>query len=284
MPDPAEPFERHRAHLVGVGYRITGSLADAEDAVQEAWLRLARSDAGEVRDLRAWLTTTVARLCLDRLRSAAARRERHVGPWLPDPVVAGADPALDAVLRADDVRTAALLVLERLTPARRVAFVLHEALDLPFAEIAAVLGCSEAAARQHASRARREIDRAPAPPPVPPAEAAAALERFAAALATGDPVAVAATLGPDVEFLSDGGGVVRAARRPVRGAEKVTRLLLGLLREGDLLAGSPVAVNGAPGWVVPGPGARPASATALTVRDGVVVGIYAMLDPSRLGR
>lgn len=287
----AEDFAAHRGHLLGVGYRITGSRADAEDAVQEAWLRLSGTDdPGGIRDLRGWLTTVVARLCLDRLRSAAARRETHVGPWLPEPVVAGTDPALDAVMRAEDVRMAAMLLLERLTPAQRVAFVLHEALDLPFAEIADVLGCPEATARQHASRARRVLAAAhgpaAAPAPVPDAEARAALARFGAALATGDPHAVVATLQPDVAFVSDGGGVVRAARRPVVGADKVARLLVGLtVREG--LGPLPVtAVNGAPGWLVPGPDGAgpPAGAVAVAVRDGRISGIYAVLDPSKLDR
>ncbi|MEQ3554692.1 RNA polymerase sigma factor SigJ [Pseudonocardia nematodicida] len=278
----AEAFAAHRAHLVGVGYRMTGSLADAEDAAQEAWLRLSRlPDPSAVRDLRGWLTTAVGRLCLDRLRSAAARRERHVGPWLPEPVVGGDDPALDAVLAQDDVRTAAMLVLDRLTPAQRVAFVLHEALDVPFTEIADVLGCSVAAARQHASRARRVLAGSPVPPRVPDAEATEVLDRFRAALATGDAGAVAATLAPDVVFVSDGGGVVRAALHPVHGADKVSRLLAGLARTENLLDGLVVRVNGAPGWLLPGD-ARPASVTSVAVRDGLITGIYGVLDPSKL--
>ena len=160
----AAEFETHRAHLLGVGYRLTGSRVDAEDAVQEAWLRLARlraEDRAAIRDLRAWLTTTVGRLCLDRLRSAVAVRERYVGPWLPEPLVTSAesdatDP-LAAVVRDEGVRLAAMVVLERLTPDQRVAFVLHDALGLPFAEVAEVLGCSTDAARQHASRGRRIV-------------------------------------------------------------------------------------------------------------------------------
>lgn len=289
MTPLADDFATHRGHLLGVGYRITGSRADAEDAVQEAWLRLSGTDDPDgIRDLRGWLTTVVARLCLDRLRSAVARRETHIGPWLPEPVVGGSDPSLDAVMRAEDLRMAAMLLLERLTPAQRVAFVLHEALDLPFAEVGAVLGCQEATARQHASRARRVLAAAPGHPPVPvpDAEAAAVLARFAAALATGDTAAVAATLQDDVEFLSDGGGTVKAARRPVVGADKVARLLVGLtVKEG--VGALPVAtVNGAPGWLVPGPDGtgRPAGAVAVAVRDGRICGIYAVLEPSKLVR
>jgi RNA polymerase sigma factor (sigma-70 family) len=162
-------FEEHRAHLVRVGYRITGSVADAEDAVQEAWLRLAGVDEStrtEIRDDRAWLTTVVGRLCLDRLRSAAARRERYVGPWLPEPLLTTGDPdePLAAVVRDEGVRMAAMVVLERLSPPQRVAFVLHEALSLPYAQIAEVLGCPEATARQHAARARKIVADADPPP------------------------------------------------------------------------------------------------------------------------
>lgn len=288
MTPHTEEFAALRGYLLGVGYRITGSRADAEDAIQDAWLRLADAGPG-VRELRGWLTTVVARLCLDRLRSAAARRETHVGPWLPEPIVGGTDPALDAVVEAEDVRMAAMLLLERLTPAQRVAYVLHEALDLPFGEIAGVLGCPEATARQHASRARRVLAAAGGPdtgPAVPDTEADAALARFTAALATGDARAVAATLHPDVEFVSDGGGVARAALRPVLGADKVARLVRGLVAKDELGALSTAPVNGAPGWLLPDPDGTgaPRAAVAVTVRDGRITGIYAVLDPSKLGR
>ncbi|MQA27443.1 MAG: sigma-70 family RNA polymerase sigma factor, partial [Micromonosporaceae bacterium] len=164
----AARFDEHRAHLLGVAYRLSGIWADAEDAVQDAWLRLSGLDwqrRSEIRDLRGWLTTVVARLCLDGLRSATARRERYVGPWLPEPVVTplgtqpvtplGTQPSedpLDRVVRDDGVRMAAMVVLDRLTPEQRVAFVLRDAFSLPYPEIARTLGCSEAAARQHASR------------------------------------------------------------------------------------------------------------------------------------
>src|SRR6476659_4660705 len=169
-------FEEHRAHLLRVGYRITGSLADAEDAVQEAWLRWhARGD--DARDERAWLTTVVGRVCRDRLRSAAVRRERYVGPWLPEPLVTGPDDdgPLATVVRDEGVRMAAMVVLERLSPPQRVAFVLHEAMDLPFADIADILGCPVATARQHASRARRIVADADLPPRAAVAEQEALL-------------------------------------------------------------------------------------------------------------
>lgn len=161
-------FEEHRTYLLGVAYRLTGILADAEDAVQETWLRPARlsdADRAAIRDPHGWLTTVAGRLCLDRLRSAAVQRERYVGSWLPEPLLTPLDGAaprtppdlLDEVVRDEGVRMAALVVLDELTPEQRVAFVLHDALDIPFAEIADVLGCSPPTARQHASRARRIV-------------------------------------------------------------------------------------------------------------------------------
>ncbi|MBW0103212.1 RNA polymerase sigma factor SigJ [Pseudonocardia sp. KRD291] len=290
----AEAFECHRAHLLGVGYRITGSLADAEDAVQEAWLRLAPDDAQagerpeEIRDLRGWLTTVVARLCLDRLRSAAVRRERYVGPWLPEPLVTTPEEAgpLATVVRDEGVRMAAMVVLDELSPAQRVAFVLHEALAEPFDSIAEVLGCSPASARQHASRARRAIAEAGPPPPATDAEQRAALGRFADALGRGDVGALVALLHPDVVLRNDGGGRVQAALRPVTGPDKVARLLLGLReRYGDgLLDGRSVLVNGEPGWLVPGAGAVTTTVTVFALSDGLVRGVFSVLNPDKLTR
>ncbi|MCO1656693.1 RNA polymerase sigma factor SigJ [Pseudonocardia humida] len=290
MSVEASAFQEHRAHLVAVGYRITGSLADAEDAVQEAWLRLdgLRPDArAEVRDLRAWLTTVVGRICLDRLRSAAVRRERYVGPWLPEPLVTTGDPddPLTAVVRDEGVRMAAMLVLERLTPAQRVAFVLHEAMDTPFAAIAAILGCTEATARQHASRARRAVADADPPPRATAAEHAAVLTAFADAMARADQDALVALLHPDVVLHNDSDGRVTAARRPVAGPDKVARLLLGLVdRYGrHLLDFRPVVVNGEPGTI--GPAGRSAIAVnAFALREGRIIGIYGVLNPEKLTR
>ncbi|TQM37702.1 RNA polymerase sigma factor SigJ [Pseudonocardia cypriaca] len=282
-------FEEHRAHLVRVGYRITGSVADAEDAVQEAWLRLAGLDEetrAKIRDERAWLTTVVGRLCLDRLRSAAARRERYVGPWLPEPLLTTgeADEPLAAVVRDEGVRMAAMVVLERLTPPQRVAFVLHEALALPYAHIADVLGCSEPAARQHAARARRIVADADPPPRASTAEQEALLTRFAEAMSRADGAALVELLHPDVVWLNDSDGKTRAARHPVVGAEKVTRLLLGLLdRYGEnMLRGTPVQVNGEPGMRLPA-GVSPAGAVGVfAVRDGRIAAIYYQVNPEKL--
>jgi RNA polymerase sigma-70 factor (ECF subfamily) len=289
--DAPPDIEAHRAHLVAVGYRITGNRADAEDAVQEAWLRLAGlspAARAELRDVRAWLTTVVGRICLDRLRSAAARRERYVGPWLPEPLVSTGEPddPLTAVVLQEGVRMAAMVVLEQLTPPQRVAFVLHEAMELPFADIADILGCSTVTARQHASRARRIVAAADPPPRAAAAEHADLLARLVDAIRRADQGALVALLHPDVVFVNDSDGRVSAARRPVVGADKVARLLLGLVeRYGRTLLedARPVLVNGEPGFI--GPAGRSAVAVnVLAVRDGRIAGFYGVLNPEKLTR
>jgi RNA polymerase sigma-70 factor (ECF subfamily) len=287
----ASDIEEHRAHLVSVGYRMTGSLADAEDAVQDAWLRLNRlSDAerAEIRDPRGWLTTVVGRLCLDRLRSASARRESYVGPWLPEPVVSTAaeDDPLAVLVRDEEVRMAAMVVLDQLTPPQRVAFVLHDALALPFEEIAQVLDCSAATARQHASRARRAVAETQPPPRAAAAEQMRLLGAVAEALARGDIQGLVALLHPDAVLINDSGGMTPAARRVIHGAEKVARLLLGLTNRygGDLLAGwSPVLVNGEQGYRSGGGrGGAPESVSVFSVQDGRIAAIYTVLNPAKL--
>ncbi|WP_127783436.1 sigma-70 family RNA polymerase sigma factor [Rhodococcus sp. X156] len=293
----AQRFVEHRPHLLAVGYRLTGSIADAEDAVQEAWLRLAglgADAATEITNLPAWLTTVVSHLCLDRLRSAAARRETYPGPWLPEPVVtsldaAGADP-LERLVHDDDVRLAVLVVLDTLSPEQRVAYVLHDAFGVPFADVAATLGCTVAAARQHASRGRRRLAEAgPAPRTVPAAQQQLVGELFAA-LATGDVPAVTALLHPDVALTGDGGGRARTALKVVVGAEKVARFLLGLVHKYgyDQARAVPVLVNGELGLVLPAdPGDAEHAATGthvvtLDVRDGVITAIYDVANPDKL--
>ncbi|GAA4560989.1 RNA polymerase sigma factor SigJ [Pseudonocardia xishanensis] len=280
-------FEEHRPHLLRVGYRITGSLADAEDAVQEAWLRWSKADG--VRDPRAWLTTVVGRICLDRSTSAAARRESYVGPWLPEPLVTTPDEdgPLAAVVRGEDVRLAAVLLLDRLTPAQRVAFVLHEALGTRYAEIGSVLGCSADAARQHAAAARRTLAASPLPPRAPAAAERRVLADFVAALARGDRRALVATLHPAVVFTSDGGGQVPTALRPIVGAEKLARLVEGLLaRYGPALDPAdwvPVLVNGEPGLATSAAPGLAASVTAVTVGpDGRITAVRQVMNPAKL--
>lgn len=284
-------FESLRPHLMAVAYRLTGTVADAEDAVQDAWLRWqGATGAAEITDLRAWLTTVVSRLSLDRLRSAARRRESYAGPWLPEPVVTsldGQDP-LAVVVGREDARFAAMVVLERLTPDQRVAFVLHDGFAVPFAEIAGVLGVSDATARQLASRARRAV--AAAPPPVPDDEHAAAVGALMAALAAGDMAAVVALLHPEVTFTGDANRRAPTAPRVIHGPDKVARLLFGLARRygPDWLSTSQLAlVNGQLGSWSPGVAAHdgyPAMAprvTALTVRDGVVCAVWDIANPDK---
>ena len=299
MQAEADVVQQHRSHLLGVAYRLTGSFADAQDAVQEAWLRLARlsdADRTAIRDPRGWLTTVVGRLCLDRLRSAAVQRERYVGPWLPEPLVTRLDgPAdpLDEVVRDDGVRMAALVVLERLTPEQRVAFVLHDTLSVPFDEIADVLGCSVPAARQHASRARRAVASADPPDRVALSEQRRVLDAFLTALAGGDLAALVSMLHPDAAVIGDGGGRQRTARRPIRGAAKVARFIMGLQqRYGPERLGAArlVLVNGDLGMVIP-PWPDDAGHPPLTgrvscfaIRDGRVAVIYDIVNPDKLGR
>ncbi|SHN45727.1 sigma-70 family RNA polymerase sigma factor [Cryptosporangium aurantiacum] len=255
-----DDFTPHREHLLRVAYRMLGSLADAEDAVQETWLRWQRADRSDIVDPRAWLTRVVGRICLDVLRSARVTREAYVGPWLPEPLVerlpadasalsAGADPADVAVLD-DSVRIALLHLLERLTPEQRVAFVLHDVFGIPFDGIASTLGTKVETARQLASRARRLLhDSAPSPlAPLP--EQRATVEAFLEACQGGDLTRLTALLAPDVEFHSDGGGRVRAALHPIVGAEKVVRFLLGILQKGGArVVPEPALVNGQYGIV-----------------------------------
>lgn len=282
-------FEELRPHLLAVGYRLTGTYADAEDIVQDAWLRRQRT-AEPIADLRAWLTTVVSRLGLDTLRSATHRRVSYVGEWLPEPVVtpvAGDDP-LDIVVAGEEARFAAMVVLERLTPEQRVAFVLHDGFGVPFGEIAEVLGTTATAARQLASRARRAV--AAAPPP----EAAEAHNevagRLMAALAAGDVDAVVALLHPDITFTGDANRRAPTAPNVIRGPEKVARFLFGLAKRygPNWLAGSqPVLVNGELGTYTPG--APPVDGypelmpriTALTITDGLVAAVWDIANPDK---
>jgi len=284
-----DEFEELRPHLLAVAYRLTGTVADAEDVVQDAWLRWDGSDAA-ITDLGAWLTTVVSRLSLDRLRSAAKRRETYVGEWLPEPVVTGfdGDDPLAAVVAADDARFAAMVVLERLTPDQRVAFVLHDGFGVPFGEIASVLGVSDASARQLASRARRAV--ASAPPPVSHDTHNEVAGSLLAALANADMEAVVRLLHPDITYTGDANGRAPTAARVIRGPDKVARFLLGLARRygPNWLSSSQLAlINGQLGSYAVGAAARdnyPAMAprvTAMTVRDGKVCALWDIANPDK---
>ncbi|HUQ59554.1 sigma-70 family RNA polymerase sigma factor [Lentzea sp.] len=279
----ADVFGLHRTHLIGVAYRLTGSVADAEDAVQEAWPRFAKAEG--VEDARAWLTTVVSRICLDRLRSAAVRRETYVGSWLPEPLVTTPedDDPLATVVRSDGVRMAALVLLDKLTPDQRVAFVLHDAFAVPFSEIANVLGVSEAAARQHASRARKTVTGSTPPPRAALDEQREVLEKFLTAMVSGDIDAVLGLLHPDAVMIGDGGGKARTAVNTVSGADKVARFFLGLLRKYGYPEHRPVLVNGDLGMVMAAQGDIASRVTTFTVHDGKVTAIYDMANPDKLG-
>jgi RNA polymerase sigma-70 factor, ECF subfamily len=287
-----DEFEGLRSHLLAVAYRLTGTLADAEDAVQDAWLRwnALGPKRDDIVDLRAWLTTVVSRLGLDRLRSAAHRRESYFGEWLPEPVVTGfgGDDPLAAVVAGEDARFAAMVVLERLTPDQRVAFVLHEGFAVPFAEIASVLGVSDAAARQLASRARRAVSSETQSVADEVHNEVAGL--LMAALAEGDMDAVVRLLHPDVTFTGDSNRLAPTAPRVIHGPEKVARFLFGLSRRygPSFLATSQLAlVNGQLGTYTPGapagdgyPEMTP-RVTAMTVRDGKVCAIWDIANPEK---
>ncbi|MEK0681914.1 sigma-70 family RNA polymerase sigma factor [Mycobacterium ulcerans] len=291
----ASTFESLRPHLMSVAYRLTGTVADVEDIVQEAWLRWdAAPGRDDVADLRAWLTTVVSRLGLDKLRSAARRRETYTGHWLPEPVVTGLGDArgggdpLSAVVAAEDARFAVMVVLERLSPDQRVAFVLHDGFAMPFAEVAGVIGASEAAARQLASRARKAV--AAAPPPQPDPTHDEVVGRLMAAMAPGDLHSVVSLLHPDVTFTGDANGRAPTAARVICGADKVARFMLGLARRygpAFYTANQLALVNGELGSYTLGTAgdgghwAMLPRITAMTVRDGKVCALWDIANPDK---
>ncbi len=282
-------FEALRPHLMSVAYRLTGTVADAEDIVQEAWLRWEGQNS-EIADLRAWLTTVVSRLGLDKLRSAAHRRETYTGHWLPEPVVTGLDGAdpLSAMVAHEDARFAAMVVLERLRPDQRVAFVLHDGFAVPFTEVAQVLGTTEAAARQLASRARKAV--AAQPPPQPDPTHNEVVGRLMAAMAAGDLDTVVSLLHPDVTFTGDANGRAPTAAQVIRGSDKVARFMFGLARRygpAFFSANQLALVNGELGAYTPGTAgddghwAMLARITAMTVRDGKVCALWDIANPDK---
>jgi RNA polymerase sigma-70 factor (ECF subfamily) len=288
----SDEFERLRSHLLSVAYRLTGTFADAEDAVQDAWLRWEALGSGRdsITDLRAWLTTVVSRIGLDRLRSAAHRREAYYGEWLPEPVVTPLDRSdpLAAVVADEDARFVAMVVLERLTPDQRVAFVLHDGFAVPFGEVADVLGVNAASARQLASRARRAMLDAEAPARDPSHDEV--VGKLMAAMAVGDMAAVVALLHPDVTFTGDSNRRAPTAPRVIQGPDKVARFIFGLAqRYGSRFFESAqlALVNGELGVITTGfeaddgaPAMQP-HIQALTVRDGRVCAIWDIANPEK---
>jgi RNA polymerase sigma-70 factor (ECF subfamily) len=280
--DVTDEFERQRAHLRAVAYRMLGSVSEAEDAVQEAWLRLNRSDTSGVSNLAAWLTTVVGRVSLDMLRARRARREDYVGTWLPEPIVSvdtANDPEQEALL-ADSVGLALLVVLETLNPAERLAFVLHDMFGISFEEIAPIVDRSPEAARQLASRARRRVQGAAPDPDADLAEQRRVVDAFIAAARGGDFEALLEVLDPSVVFRADRGALAPQVPPVVRGAEDVARQILS---RGARFAphARPAIVNGAAGLIVM-PGGTPVAVIGFTVAGGRILEIDLVANPEKL--
>lgn len=282
--DPTAAFEEHRPRLTRLAYQLLGSMSEAEDVVQDAYLRWSTADRGEIRSAGAWLTTVVSRLCIDVRKSARVQREAYVGPWLPEPVLTDAAPTpFDTVELAETVSMALLRVLEELTPAERAVFVLHEAFDYPYHEIAEIVQKSEAACRQLGRRAKQRL--AENRPRFQPSadEQRELLANFAAAAQSGEMRDLVGLLADDVILWTDSGGRVRAARNPIYGAENVARFLFGIRDKQP--AGQTMEmreINGEPG-VVGYVGGKPRFAMTIEVRNGRVRGIHVVVNPDKLG-
>jgi RNA polymerase sigma factor (sigma-70 family) len=281
----AQRFETHRTHLRAVAYRMLGSIGEADDAVQEAWLRLGHSDTSGVQNLGGWLTTVVSRVCLDMLRSRRSRREEPLsqppGGRVPEPIVSrgdGIDPEHEALL-ADSVGPALLVVLETLAPAERLAFVLHDMFSVPFEEIAPIVGRSPTAARQLASRARRRVQGAATSPVADLTRQREVVDAFLAAARGGDFEALLAVLDPDVVLRADSGAVPAVASREVRGAAAVAKSAA----KGRARAARPALVNGEVGVVV-APRGRLLMVLGFTISGGKIVEIDAIGDPEQLSQ
>jgi RNA polymerase sigma-70 factor (ECF subfamily) len=274
-----DPFVAHRNLLFTVAYEMLGSAADAEDVVQETWLRWDGVDAAEVHDPRAYLVRIVTRQALNRLRTLARRREDYVGEWLPEPLLTAPDVADDVEL-AESVSMAMLTVLETLGPTERAVFVLREVFDTPYDEIAVAVGKSSAAVRQIAVRARNHVAARRPRVDVDRNEQQAVVERFLAAVQTGDLQGLLDALAPDVVMLADGGGVAQAIRKPLRGAEPVARLLANFAAFAPNGVVEPVWLNGAPGARIDADGEL--TAVSLVVENGRITRIMAVRNPAKL--
>ncbi len=274
----SDDFETHRDFLVGVAYRMLGSLAEAEDIVQDAYLRWSGTDRSAVENPRAYLARVVSRLCLDRMKSAASRREKYVGMWLPEPVVTAPTEPI-----ADDLSVALLLTLERLSPLERAAFLLHDVFDMDYAVIAETLGRSEAACRQLAARAREHV-RDQRPRFEASEETRARItDAFAAALTSGDVEAFSRVLAEDAVFYSDGGGKRLAALNPLVGREKITRFLAGIVRKQmypEVLRVDRVLINGLPGFVLHTD--EGVETIAFEIAGDQIAALYAVRNPDKL--
>jgi RNA polymerase sigma-70 factor (ECF subfamily) len=296
MSNPAATFEPHRRRLLGLAYRMLGSMADAEDAVQEAYLRWHRADRGKVSDPKAFLMTTTTRICLDLLTSARARREEYVGPWLPEPIVDTAALAPDTGAElAEDLSIALLLTLDRLSPLERAAFLLHDVFDFSFAEVATALERGEAACRQLAARARehvravrpRGVTASPTRPGELDAKHSQLLSAFVSATESGDLHALTQMLASDVRVVTDGGGKVSAALNVIEGADRAARFLVGAARKGarvwwrDDFTLRFTTINGLPGIIVQSPEGAVQTA-AFEIEGGVVRALYIVRNLEKL--
>ncbi|HSW12919.1 MAG TPA: sigma-70 family RNA polymerase sigma factor [Solimonas sp.] len=291
QPDPATSFEPHRRLLLGLAYRMLGSMAGAEDVLQDAYLRWHGTDRAAVEQPRAFLSRTVTRLCLDELKSARLQREEYIGPWLPEPLLDDSAFATDSASDyADDLSVALLLTLERLSPLERAAFLMHDVFDLDYPEIALTLRRSEEACRQLASRARGQVRRE-RPRFRPSAEESARLtQAFVMAVGSGDIEGLKQVLAADAVFYSDGGGKVPAALKPILGAERIARFLTGLVRKPKIarrLVSGPLnlrlaSINGMPGVLLFMAG-KLVQTYALDIREGRIAGVYVTRNPDKLG-
>lgn len=286
MTDIAEILAACRGRLQGLAYRMLGSHADAEDIVQEAYLRVSGCDQDAIRNLEAFLFTTVTRLCLDHLKSARARREVYVGPWLPEPVIDTETLTPEGATElADDLSFALLMTLEKLSAPERAAFLLHDVFEAPFAQVAEALGKSEAACRQLAARARKAVTSARPARPAPPEAHQSLLENFAEAVATGDLSRLQALLAAEVVAYSDGGGIKAAALNPIIGADKVARFFVGLFQKHKARGGSSESrfahVNGFPGFVTYVDGELDHT-LSLAVEEGRIRALYVVRNPQKL--
>ena len=283
--EAAGGFEAHRRHLMGLAYRMLGSLAEAEDAVQEAYLRWHAADRGAVGNPRAYLSRVVTRLCLDQLKSARVRRESYVGPWLPEPVLDEAALAAESASDyAHDLSVGLMLALERLSPLERAAFLLHDVFEVEFAEIARTVGRSEAACRQLAARAREHVRAARPRFTVSANEGERLALAFRAAAESGDAATLAKLLAADAVLYSDGGGKRQGALNPIRGSDKIIRFLAGIVRKAPALGEwhiRPARINSAPGLTLRAPdGAK--QTIAFGIESGRIAAIYIVLNPEKL--
>jgi RNA polymerase sigma-70 factor, ECF subfamily len=290
--DPSATFEPHRRRLLGLAYRMLGSMAEAEDAVQDAYLRWHDADRASVEDPKAFLMTTTTRICLDVLKSARTRREAYVGPWLPDPVTDTAALAPDEQIElAEDLSVALLLAIDRLSPLERAAFLLHDVFDYSFSQVADALGRNEAACRQLASRARTRV-RDARPQGVMPAQRASSsidpkhaelVSAFMTASRSGDIATLTRLLTSDARLVTDGGGKVPAALNVIEGADHVAGFLAGVVRKGwtDEMSVRFETINGLPGLIISGPFGL-VQTTAFEMEDGLVKAIYVVRNPDKL--